>query len=242
MANLGARIKRLFTDTTSTYDDLKINHLRDLSVTVQTESQAAREGVLFKAMNTPGTPITATAIATFAHTTPFMYIYNTDATKDVEVVNLRIFCTTAPTGTSALDLITYVDRNGSARLSGTPNGTLLTFNPMYGSATSVCTSSRISVSTALSAAAVAGTTFPHSRLRLRSQIPVVGDVYDISFGKGLSSNVAGAVTNPTTTAGYFPFSENALVIPPGGIALFYKFGAGTTVGMGFEFEVTTIEK
>lgn len=223
----------------------RINQRQELVTKSVDLSQLSKEGTLSVAQNaTPGTQVALpAAIAAFAPTGPVFFFRNPNAadgtTSDIEIVRIKINMTTIPTAATSLQLAVVVDSQATTRV--TSGGAAMTFNNTTATNNSALNQagSGLIGTTAIVLSAAGGTAKNVGRAILRTQIPVLNDVYEINFGT--CGNTAQNLIS-STTAVHIPFSLPPLIIPPQQQAMVYLWAPGSSGAMQFEYEIMVNER
>lgn len=231
----------------STIAKFRTNQLGEQFVAPPGAVGFALEGSAFASLTpVPGTGIAVNAAAqnAFNATAPAFLIRNTAAVGDKDIIlrRIRLVATAAGTGLTALDAAVYVDTANryvsGGLLNNSGGNALVTANTKADGA--IASIAQIySGTTAIVASAAGSGTRAHSRIKLRTGIPVAGDIFTLSFGAEPQPEF-GAVSG--TVASAFTHSVKSLVIPPQACALIYLWGLGQTAAPAFEIDMEHVER
>ncbi len=209
---------------------------------------AAEQGAYFVAtMPTPGTGLIGHAVnTTFVETKPVFMVYNAGSLT-IYPQWLRMTVTVVATGNPTVlqtNFTTVMDQGN--RFSAFVTGSALT--PVNSNFNSTVTSAA-----QVSAGAITATA-PTANRRLMSHIkprplnaggtinaPVVGDVYQMSFGLHELVDICG-LPNDSTTRVHTNHVMAPLVLPPGMSLLLYTWSATFSAGATYEYELGYVEK
>lgn len=217
---------------------LRVNQLGELLLGEPYYLNLAREGSLFVASNpTIGTAVALTVAAqtSFSATAPAFLLRNSDATKDAIVRRINLLCTTVGTAGTDLQFAIVVD-SANRYSSGGAARTPVNARADSGTAASVAF---YDASTAIVASASGSSARTIARNRLRTAIPVIGDIYSLLCG---CDNVPemGAVSG--SAAQKMTLVTAPVVIPPGGTALVYLWSTAQTAAPTYEYTVEWAER
>ena len=237
----------LFGDNTAA--QFRINQWAEQIVSPLNSLSMATEGSTYSSNTpTPGTgiPVTTATATTFVATAPAFLIRNTDqvGAKDVIIRRLRLIAASAGVGLTSLEGLVVIDTEDRYVSGGALNGPTVSGNSLVtGNLRADLQSAGIAqirnASTAIVASAAGSGTRTHSRVKLRTGIPVLGDVYTLAFGAEPAAEL-GPLSG--TAAQGITHSMPALVIPPQTSALIYLWGPAMTTAPTFEVIVEHVER
>lgn len=198
------------------------------------------EGSCFVATNpTPGTGIaTIAAPTTLVDTAPFLLIQNGNPVSSVKtriyLEQLKITCTAAGTGGTSIRYAVKTDTSGNRYTSG---GSIIV--PQCTNRDSDRSSmARIYAGAVVASAATDARLLGHGLLR--PVIPVIGDVYVISFG-GCDASSTALITSGVAITNVVA-GHPAVAIGPGQWAAIHLWLPAQTVASSYEFELSYTER
>ena len=200
-------------------------------------TRVCMDGTYFSAVNpTMGTGIAASVQATFVATNALAVIRNMDTTalptgKQVQLDYMRLICTAAGTGTTAMDMAIVIDP--SNRYSS--GGTALTQTAPRRSGPTTTAIARVDFG-AVTCAAAGGSARTVSRLKLKHAALVVGDEFFIAFG---GRRGGGPFALNGAAAASYEYSVGPVSLDPSATAnscVFHVWYAGVSAAPSFECE------
>lgn len=187
---------------------------------------------------TIGTPIAlGTATATwYVGTAPSILIRNAAAASGKDIIISAIELSMVATGTGMTDMWVEVHIDTTNRY--TSGGSAITGKTLYSqSATTAFTA--FNASTAIVATADTATYTRLFRRKIRTAIPVAGDVYKLVFDGQYDS---GSYALNSSVASIYNIQAPVCIIPPVGTMLVYIFGTGMTVAPTYEGVIEFTER
>lgn len=181
-----------------------------------------------------GVALNAAARVSYLATEGAITIRNTNNVggADLHIRKLQLINVVAGTGLTALDALFTVDTTN--RVSS--GGTAMTMTSL---ASRRSPNASVLLGPVTLTAESGGTALQVGRVRLRTGIPVVGDIIKIAFGSEPTTEF-GVVSG--TAAAMFGHSTPAFIIPPGGTGIIYLWGAAQTAAPTFEVQLMMVER
>lgn len=218
----------------------RANQYGELLTAHDGQQRFALEGSLF-VTTTPtlgtGIALGAASVTAVTPTAPSMLIRNTDALggKDIILKRLKLICTNAGASGTSLDVAVHVD-TANRYASG---GTAMVAVNAKADASAATLATIYNASTAIGATAATGTTRLIAHSKLRTGIPVIGDVYSLNFGADPTVEM-GFLSG--TVASLFAHSVVPVIIPPQASALIYLWSMGQTAAPTYEIVIEHVER
>ena len=212
------------------------------------QHKLADEGSYFLTRSpTPGTGLaTIAAPTTFAATSPFLIVTNNNPVggKNIFLDYLKLICTAAGTGGTALNFATVLDAgsrytSGGSGGAGTQLASLLA-GPYTPNMQAAGQSGALVYAGALVAAAATAGARTLSNSRFRTAIPVVNDEYVINFG-GDSVALDGVLVSGTAIA-QRTVPHAPVVIAPGSSFLLHLWLPSQSAASSYEVDIGHVER
>lgn len=249
-ANVVRNIANSVLSADNTAAQMRLNHRGEQITSPQGALGFALEGSLFTAI-TPtlgtGMIITTATQTAFSATSPAIMIRNTNQAGGADLIlrKLRLIVTGAGTGLTSLESAAVVDTANRYSSGGTlaaevaaSNG-LQVANIRPDRPATPGAQIRTSTNTSLVASAAGASARIHSRQKLRTGIPVIGDHISIVYGAEPAPEF-GPLSG--TAAQILQQGGPAVVIPPQCDFLFYLWGPGMTAAPTFEIALVLAER
>lgn len=248
-ANVARLLSSLGISADNTPAQMRLNHRGEQMTAPAGALGFALEGSLFTAL-TPtlgtGVALTAAAQASFNATAPAIHIRNTNQAGGADIIlrKVKLTVTGAGTGLTSLEGAAVVDtatRYTSGGILAAPvaaaNGLAVANVRADRPASSGCEVR--TATTAIVATNAGATTRIHSRQKLRTGIPVIGDTISVVFGAEPAPEF-GPLSG--TVAQLMQQGAPAVVIPPQTEFMYYLWGPGMTAAPTFEVALLWSER
>jgi hypothetical protein len=228
------------TDSNNTDYPLRANAVGELAIreTPANYYGLCEEGSLLVATNpTVSTgQLWVAAQTAFSDTAPNFYIGNNDASRSIRMHSLKLICTAAATGTTAIHFVAILDTvlrsfAGSYHLAITPvnpNGGMPNIAAPTIAAQSSATVSALTASSANKRIVARG---------VLGGLNIVGDELFIEFGEMLGGNMSATAVTQAGQPGRRGTSAPPVMIPPLGSLAIHFWLVGSSASPAPEFEI-----
>lgn len=248
-ANVSRFLSSIGIAPDNTAAQMRLNHRGEQMTAPAGALGFAVEGALFTYLTpTPGTGValtTATQTA-FLATAPNILIRNTNPVGGPDLIlrKLRLLVTGAGTALTSLEGMAVVDTasryvSGGLLASDAVSGSALVGSNVRPDMPALPGAQLRTGTTAIVASAPSATARMHSRQKLRTGIPVLGDCISVVFGAEPEPEF-GALSG--TAAQLMQQGAPAVVIPPQCDFLYYIWGPGMTAAPTFETMLVIAER